>query len=144
MAFGGFNQQGSGAPMAEINMVPLIDVMLVLLVIFMVTAPLMSNAVKVDLPTASSSPLKPAEKIDLSLDGNGQLYWNKQPMTKEEVMAKLTETGLKAPDTELHLYADKNTRYEIIAEVMSGAAEAGLSKIGFVTQPGAETAPASP
>jgi biopolymer transport protein ExbD len=141
MAFGGFNQQGSGAPMAEINMVPLIDVMLVLLVIFMVTAPLMSHAVKVDLPTASSAPVKPAEKIDLSLDGNGQLYWNKQPLSKDEVLAKLNETGLRAPDTELHLHADKNTRYELIAEVMSGAAQAGLSKIGFVTQPGKAAAP---
>ncbi len=136
MAFGGFNQQGSNAPMAEINMVPLIDVMLVLLVIFMVTAPMMSNAVKVNLPTASSAPIKPAEKIDLSLDAKGQLYWNKQPLSKEEVLARFGETGLKAPDTEVHLHADKDTRYELIAEVMAGAAQAGLSKIGFVTQPG--------
>jgi biopolymer transport protein ExbD len=140
MAFGGFNQQGGGAPMAEINMVPLIDVMLVLLVIFMVTAPLMSHAVKVDLPTASSAPVTPAEKIDLSLDGDGQLFWDKQPMSKEQVLARLTETGMKAPDTEIHLHADKNTRYELIAEIMSGAAAAGLSKIGFVTQPGKEAA----
>jgi len=117
-------------------------VMLVLLVIFMVTAPLMSNAVKIDLPTASSAPVKPAEKIDLSLDGNGQLYWNKQPLSKDDVLAKLHETGLRAPDTELHLHADKNTRYELIAEVMSGAAEAGLSKIGFVTKPGVKAASA--
>ncbi|HEX6591492.1 MAG TPA: biopolymer transporter ExbD [Moraxellaceae bacterium] len=140
MAFGGFNQQGSGAPMAEINMIPLIDVMLVLLVIFMVTAPLMSHAVKVNLPTASSAPVKPAEKIDLSLDGSGQLYWDKQPLSKDEVLARLNETGLKAPDTEVHLHADKDTRYELIAEIMSGAASAGLSKIGFVTQPGKEAA----
>lgn len=136
MAFGGFNQQGSNAPMAEINMVPLIDVMLVLLVIFMVTAPMMTNAVKVNLPTASSAPIKPAEKVDLSLDGAGQLYWNKQPLSKAEVLARLSETGLTAPDTEVHLHADKDTRYELIAEVMAGAAQAGLSKIGFVTQPG--------
>ncbi len=143
MAFGGFNQQGSNAPMAEINMIPLIDVMLVLLVIFMVTAPLMSHAVKVNLPTASSAPVKPAEKIDLSLDGAGQLYWDKQPLSKEEVLARLNETGLKAPDTEVHLHADKDTRYELIAEIMSGAASAGLSKIGFVTQPGKEAAAAN-
>lgn len=141
MAFGGFNQQGNSAPMAEINMVPLIDVMLVLLVIFMVTAPLMTHAVKVDLPTASSAPVQPAEKIDLSLDGHGQLFWNAQPLSKEQVLARLQETSLKAPDTELHLHADKGTRYELIAEVMSGAAEAGLSKIGFVTQPEKGTAP---
>jgi biopolymer transport protein ExbD len=136
MAFGGFNQQGSNAPMAEINMVPLIDVMLVLLVIFMVTAPMMTNAVKVNLPTASSAPIKPSEKVDLSLDGAGQLYWNKQPLSKEELLTRLRATGLTAPDTEVHLHADKDTRYELIAEVMAGAARAGLSKIGFVTQPG--------
>lgn len=140
MAFGGFNQQGSGAPMAEINMIPLIDVMLVLLVIFMVTAPLLSHAVKVDLPTASSAPVKPAEKVDLSINGEGQLFWNAQPLSKAEIFARLNEQGLKAPDSELHLHADKNTRYELLAEVMAEAASAGLSKIGFVTQPGADTA----
>lgn len=139
MAFGGFNQQGSGSPMAEINMIPLIDVMLVLLVIFMVTAPLMSHAVKVNLPTASSAPVKPAEKIDISLDGQGQLYWDKKPMSKEEVLSLLVEKGLTAPETEVHLHADKDTRYELIAEVMAGAAQAGLSKIGFVTQPDTAT-----
>ena len=140
MAFGGFNQQGNNAPLAEINMVPLIDVMLVLLVIFMVTAPLLTHAVKVDLPSASSAPVKPAEKIDLSIDGKGQLFWNAEPMSREQVFAKLNEQALSAPDSELHLHADKNTRYELLAEVMSAASKAGLSKIGFVTQPGAAEA----
>lgn len=122
--------------MAEINMVPLIDVMLVLLVIFMITAPLLTHAVKVDLPTASSEPMKPAEKIDLSINAAGQIFWNAQPVSKQEVLAKLNEQAAKAPDSELHLYVDKGTRYELLAEVMSEAAKAGLSKIGFVTQPG--------
>jgi biopolymer transport protein ExbD len=136
MAFGGFNQQGSSAPLAEINMVPLIDVMLVLLVIFMITAPLMTHAVKVDLPVAASAPLKAAEKIDLSLDDKGQFFWNTQPLGYEQVLAKLGEQARKSPDTELHLHVDKNTRYEVVAEVMSAASKAGLKKIGFVTQPG--------
>jgi len=135
MAFGGFNQQGNQAPMAEINMVPLIDVMLVLLVIFMVTAPLLTHAVKVNLPSASSAPAAPAEKVDLSIDGKGQLFWNATPMSKEAVLAKLQAQALSAPDSELHLHADRDTRYELIAEIMSAAAKAGLAKIGFVTQP---------
>jgi biopolymer transport protein ExbD len=138
MAFGGFNQQGNGAPMAEINMIPLIDVMLVLLVIFMITAPLLSHAVKVNLPTASSAPVKPAEKVDLSIDDKGQIFWNATPLSKAEIIAKLNEQGMKAPDSELHLHVDKNARYELLAEVMAEAATAGLTKIGFVTQPGKE------
>lgn len=142
MAFGGFDQKGGSGPMAEINMVPLIDVMLVLLVIFMITAPLLTNAVKVDLPTASSTAMKPADKIDLSINGEGKIFWNAVPVSKEEVLVKLKEQAVKAPDTELHLYVDKGTRYELLAEVMSEAANAGLTKIGFVTQPGAvQTAP---
>lgn len=136
MAFGGFNQQSNSTPMAEINMIPLIDVMLVLLVIFMITAPLLSHAVKVNLPTATSAPVKPTEKIDLSINAEGQFFWNKQPMDKAAIVAKLNELGVSAPDTELHLYVDKNARYEQVAELMSEAASAGLTKIGFVTQPG--------
>jgi biopolymer transport protein ExbD len=135
MAFGGFNQQSGSAPMAEINMVPLIDVMLVLLVIFMVTAPLMSHALKIDLPSVKSAPVKPAEKIDLSIDEQGQWFWNGQPLGRQEITTRLDATGQRAPETELHLRIDKNTRYEQIAEVMSDAVQAGLSKIGFITQP---------
>ncbi|MDI1301165.1 MAG: biopolymer transporter ExbD [bacterium] len=137
MAFGGFRQQGNSAPMAEINMVPLIDVMLVLLVIFMVTAPLMTHAVKVDLPVAASAAVKPAEKIDLALDSQGRFFWNAQLLSREQVFIRLQEQGMRAPDTELHLHVDKNTRYEVVADVMSQAAKSGLGKIGFVTQPGA-------
>jgi len=110
-------------------------VMLVLLVIFMVTAPLLTHAVKVNLPSASSAPAAPAEKVDLSIDGKGQLFWNATPMSKEAVLAKLQAQALSAPDSELHLHADRDTRYELIAEIMSAAAKAGLAKIGFVTQP---------
>lgn len=135
MAFGGFNQQHNQSPQAEINMVPLIDVMLVLLVIFMVTAPLLTHAVKVDLPSAVSKPAVPAEKIDISIDGQGQLFWNATPVSKAEVISRLQEKGLSAPDTEIHLRVDKGTRYEVVAEVMAAAASAGLGKIGFVTLP---------
>lgn len=135
MAFGGFNQQQNQAPLAEINMVPLIDVMLVLLVIFMVTAPLLTHAVKVDLPSAVSAPVTPAEKIDVSIDGRGQLFWNAVPVSKTDIIVRLQEQGLRAPDTEIHLRVDRNARYEVIAEIMAAAARAGLGKIGFVTTP---------
>jgi len=135
MAFGGFNQQQNQAPLAEINMVPLIDVMLVLLVIFMVTAPLLTHAVKVDLPSAVSKTVTPAEKIDVSIDGSGQLFWNAVPVSKTDMIASLQEQGLRAPDTEIHLRVDRNARYEVIAEIMAAAASAGLGKIGFVTVP---------
>lgn len=135
MAFGGFNQQPNPVPQAEINMVPLIDVMLVLLVIFMVTAPLLTQAVKVDLPSATATPVAPSEKIDVSIDGNGQLFWNATPVSKPELLKRLEEKGLSAPDTEIHLRVDRNARYEVIAEIMSAAAAAGLGKIGFVTLP---------
>lgn len=135
MAFGGFNQQQNQAPLAEINMVPLIDVMLVLLVIFMVTAPLLTHAVRVDLPGATSRTVAPAEKIDISIDGNGQLFWNATPVGRSEVVAKLQALGASAPATEIHLRVDRNTRYEVVAGIMADAAGAGLSKIGFVTTP---------
>lgn len=144
MAFGGFRPQGSTAPLAEINMVPLIDVMLVLLVIFMITAPLMTHAVKVDVPSTASAVVKTAEKIDLALDAQGRFFWNTEPLGKEQVFARLHEQGRKAPATELHLHVDKNTRYEVVAEVMAQASMAGLEKIGFVTQPAVKGAPAAP
>lgn len=137
MAFGGFNQQPNQTPQAEINMVPLIDVMLVLLVIFMVTAPLLTHAVKVDLPGVAAKPAAPSEKIDVSIDGSGQFFWNATPVSKPELLTRLEQQGLSSPDTEIHLRVDRNTRYEVVAEIMSAAAAAGLGKIGFVTQPGA-------
>ena len=135
MAFGGFNQQSNQTPLSEINMVPLIDVMLVLLVIFMVTAPLLTHAVKVDLPSAAAKPAAAPEKNDVSIHGSGQWVWDGSPVSKAELLKHLEETGLSAPNTEIHLRIDRNARYEVIAEIMSAAASAGLGKIGFVTLP---------
>lgn len=136
MAFGGFNKGGESTPMAEINMIPLIDVMLVLLVIFIITAPLMTHAVKINLPTASSTPneTKP-DHIDLSVDGNGTTYWNGDIVTREQMLADMDDAAKKDPQPELHLRADKTTQYQVISEVMSAAAKAGIQKIGFVSEP---------
>jgi biopolymer transport protein ExbD len=147
MAFGGFSDNKQQAPMAEINVTPMVDVMLVLLVIFIITAPLFTHAIKLDLPTAQSSPSpeKP-ETISLSINGEGHIYWNNDQgqISMAELSAKLAAAAQKKPQPELQLRADKSTRYEVIAEVMSAAQTNGLSKIGFVTEPKEAPAPAAP
>ncbi|MEQ6340630.1 MAG: biopolymer transporter ExbD [Gammaproteobacteria bacterium] len=136
MAFGGFNNRSNNEPMAEINMIPLIDVMLVLLVIFIVTAPLLTHAVKIDLPKVSSSiSLDKPGKIELAIDDRGTLYWNGEAIDKDAVIARFAGEARKTPQPELHLRVDKNTRYQVLAEVMAEATKVGLSKIGFVSEP---------
>jgi biopolymer transport protein ExbD len=136
MAFGGFNDDRQGAPMSDINVTPMVDVMLVLLVIFIITAPLFTHAVKLDLPAAQSAPApeKP-ETISLSIDGAGKLYWNDAPIEQAELPAKMAAAAQKQPQPELQLRADKATRYEVIAQVMAAAQNNGMTKLGFVTQP---------
>jgi biopolymer transport protein ExbD len=136
MAFGGFNQGAQGAPMAEINMIPLIDVMLVLLVIFIVTAPLLTHSVKVDLPKASSTPnqTKP-EHIAVSVDAAGTVFWNGERTDRAGMRARLAAAAQLKPQPELHLRADKATPYQAVAEVMADSAHAGLARIGFVSTP---------
>src|SRR5213592_3892030 len=130
MAFGSFDRKTSSAPMAEINMVPLIDVVLVLLVIFIVTAPLLTNAVKLDLPKASSSAdIQKPEKIEFAIDAMGALYWNGQRITREEAAAKFAEEGQKRPQPEVYLRADQGVAYRYVAETLADAAKAGLSKV---------------
>jgi biopolymer transport protein ExbD len=136
MAFGGFSKSGEAAPMAEINMVPLIDVMLVLLVIFIITAPLLTHAVKIDLPKASSTPNVTHEKVQLAVKANGEVFWNGEHVEPSELASKMAAAARLDPQPELHLRADRTTPYEKVAQVMSAAAKAGLVKIGFVTEPG--------
>ena len=136
MAFGGFNENNNQAPMAEINVTPMVDVMLVLLVIFIITAPLFTHAVKLDLPNAQSTaaPEKP-ETITLAINAEGRLFWNNAEINDQELMNRLVIAAQKTPTPELHLRADKSTRYEVIAKVMAGAQNNGISKIAFVTKP---------
>ncbi|MDX3904153.1 MAG: biopolymer transporter ExbD [Pigmentiphaga sp.] len=137
MAFGSFNGgAGSGAPQSEINMVPLIDVMLVLLVIFIITAPLLSHAVRIDVPQATSSPVDADPvKIDLAIDADGKVFWNDAAIALEELPDRFASVSKTEPQPELHLRADKNTRYEVLAQVMADASRAGLKRIGFVSTP---------
>ena len=136
MAFGGFNDNQQPAPMSEINVTPMVDVMLVLLVIFIITAPLLTHAVKIDLPNAKSAPApeKP-ETIALSIDGAGKLFWNDAPIDAAELDIRLVKAAQQQPQPEVHLRADKATRYELIAQVMSAAQGNGITKLGFVTEP---------
>lgn len=135
MSFGSFNSQQHVAK-AEINVVPLVDVMLVLLVIFIITAPLLTHSVKIDLPKASSSPnvTKP-DHIELGIREDGSLYWNGELMAKGSLTNRFTMEAKKEPQPEVHIKADKLTHYENVAIVMSEAAKTGLVKIGFVTDP---------
>jgi len=135
MAFGGFNDNKHQAPMADINVTPMVDVMLVLLVIFIITAPLFTHAIKLDLPNAQSAPApeKP-ETISLSINGEGRIFWNNQAIEQKELDAKLAAAAQKKPQPELQLRADKSTRYEVIAQVMAAAQTNGLTKMGFVTE----------
>ena len=136
MAFGGFRQGSDTAPMAEINMIPLIDVMLVLLVIFIITAPLLTHAVKLDLPKASSQPnLTKPDHIALSISADGTFFWNGERVERRVLRERLAATSRQQPQPEVHLRADRATQYQPIAEVMADAANAGMGRIGFVSNP---------
>jgi len=136
MAFGGFNDDNRQAPMADINVTPMVDVMLVLLVIFIITAPLFTHAIKLDLPNAQAAPApeKP-ETVSLSIDGEGRIFWNSEPVALPALDAKLAAAARRKPQPELRLRADKSTRYEVIAQVMAAAQASGMSRMGFVTEP---------
>ena len=136
MAMGSFNSSGAQAPMAEINTTPLVDVMLVLLIIFIITAPLLTHSVNVDLPRASSAPVehKPTT-LQVSINADGAVSLAGLPVLPLELESRFREAVGRDPQVEMHLMADRATRYEAVAETMSAARRAGLSKIGFVTQP---------
>jgi biopolymer transport protein ExbD len=143
MAFGSFNQNGSARPVAEINMVPLIDVMLVLLIIFMITAPLMTHAVKIDLPKADSiAETQEIKHIDLAIDAGGQFFWNAAAVSRDQLRQHLQQVAADMPQPELHVRADQNVPYRAVAEALADAAKAGVSRIGFVSEP--EAAEKSP
>jgi biopolymer transport protein ExbD len=120
----------------EINTTPLVDVMLVLLIIFIITVPVMNHSVKIDLPRASSQPdeTKP-ENINLSIDADGKLYWNADLIDASQLQTRIAVAATRKPQPELHLRAERTTQYERVAQVMAAAQSGGLGKIGFVTDP---------
>jgi biopolymer transport protein ExbD len=120
----------------EINTTPLVDVMLVLLIIFIITVPVMNHSVKLDLPRATNQPneTKP-QNINLSIDAEGKVYWNNEVIDQEQLKARIADAAQKTPQPELHLRAERTTQYEKVAQVMAAAQSGGLGKIGFVTDP---------
>jgi biopolymer transport protein ExbD len=137
MAFG--TQDETDDVMNEINMTPLVDVMLVLLIIFMITVPVMKHSVEVDLPRASSQPqdAKP-QTVRLSVDAQGQYWWNESQVRDEDLPRMLRAEAAREPQPELHIRGDKNVRYERVAQAMAAAQQAGLRRIGFITEPKAQ------
>ncbi len=134
MAFG--TQDDTDEVMNEINMTPLVDVMLVLLIIFIITVPVMKHAVNIDLPQATNQRQedKP-QTIRLSVDAQGAYYWNQDKVDDAQLSQLLAAEAGKQPQPELHIRGDKNVRYERVAQAMAAAQQAGLRKIGFITEP---------
>lgn len=123
-------------PMSEINVTPFVDVMLVLLIIFMVTAPLMQQGVDVDLPETTTQPLRLAEEpLILSVQKDGKTFLARQEVSAEELTAKLRAVFDARGDEQLYLRADKEAPYGVVVRAMAAAREAGASKLGIVTEP---------
>ncbi|MCD0506149.1 ExbD/TolR family protein, partial [Bordetella petrii] len=137
MAFGSFDSKGSGShTVSEINMVPLIDVMLVLLVIFIITAPLMAHSIRINMPQVSAEQIDQEPKsVDLAIDPAGALFWDDKPVAMEDLPNRFLTLAQTKPQPELRIRADMNTRYETLAKVMAAARRSGLSRIGFITTP---------
>ena len=136
MAFASFDSRRAGAPMSEINMVPLIDVMLVLLVIFIITAPLLTQAVKLELPKANAQVNDPRpEQVEFSIAAAGALYWNGEPVTRAEAARRFNVEGRKPQQPEIHLRADQAVAYRYVAQTLADASKAGLTQVGFISEP---------
>ncbi len=135
MAFGTLDDN-DGEVMNEINMTPLVDVMLVLLIIFIITVPVMQHSVNVDLPRATNQPqdVKP-QTILFAIAANGDYFWNDAPVADDQLVARFAEAAKLEPQPELHIRGDREVRYERVAQAMAAAQKAGLKKIGFVTNP---------
>lgn len=135
MAFGGGSNDDE--VMSEINMTPLVDVMLVLLIIFIITVPVLTHSVKVDLPRADNTPneIKP-ETINLAVNADGQIYWNEAQVSEEELDLRLATASSMEPQPEIHIRGDKAVSYEHVVKTMAAVQRAGILKLGFVTEPG--------
>src|SRR3954452_19912267 len=134
MAFG--TPDNDDDVMSEINMTPLVDVMLVLLIIFIITIPVINHAVKLDLPRAASQPndVKPAH-VDVSIDAAGIVSWDGQPVDEPALKTRITAVASLTLQPELHFRADRKTPYENVAQLMAAAQSGGINKIGFITEP---------
>jgi biopolymer transport protein ExbD len=140
MAFG--TQDETDEVMNEINMTPLVDVMLVLLIIFIITVPVMKHSVDIDLPRASSVPQEARPgTVRLTLDSQGAYYWNESRVDDKDLAGLLQAEAARDPQPDLHIRGDKDVRYERVAQALAMAQQSGLRRIGFVTQPTAAQVP---
>jgi biopolymer transport protein ExbD len=134
MASGGGLRRGG--IIQGINVTPLVDIVLVLLIIFIVTAPLLTHAVKIRLPSASNQVnLEKPDTVTLSLNAAGAVFWNDQAIDEAQLPARFAEAAARSPQPELHLRAERTTEYQKVAEVMAAAQRAGLTRVGFITEP---------
>ena len=137
MAFGRLERNPGAKPMSDINMTPLIDVMLVLLVIFMITAPLMTSSLKLDLPKSDAGqPSEAPAFVTVAIDEQGRLFLDEQPLAQEALAQRLADAGRTNPQLEVQLRADRRVPYGDVAQLIGLMQKAGLSRIGFVTEPG--------
>ena len=134
MAFGRLERTKGDAPMSDINVTPLVDVMLVLVVIFIITAPLLASSIRLDLPKAEGAQANEAPRF-VVVDPAGQVFLNDKPVTPEQLSGQLAEVAKQNPETEIHLRADQGVAYGKVVEVMGLVHKAGLSRIGFVAEP---------
>ncbi|NWG31454.1 MAG: biopolymer transporter ExbD [Rhodocyclaceae bacterium] len=136
MAKADISRRHHDEPMAAMNVVPLVDVMLVLLVIFIVTAPILTHAVKIDLPKASSAVnITKPEHIEFGIREDGSLFWNGEAVTFDQLPQRFAAVATQQPQPELHIRADRLVPYEQVAKVMATAAKAGMVRIGFISEP---------
>ncbi len=136
MSFGAFNPHRQQSMMSDINVTPMVDVMLVLLVIFILTAPMFTHAVKLDLPQAKAAAAQQMPgSVSIAIDAAGLVYWDKEQVSAARLEELMATAALMEPQPELQLRADKNTRYEVVAQVMAAAQTRGLTRLGFVTDP---------
>jgi biopolymer transport protein ExbD len=135
MAIGKFEHSGVGEPLSEINTTPLVDVMLVLLVIFIITAPLLTQGIALDLPKADAKVVQASpQTLNVSIKANGDYYLDKRKVTKSELENALSQASEKFKQTPVHLRADRETKYESVIDVMELANKFGLTQIAFVTE----------
>jgi biopolymer transport protein ExbD len=135
MAMGSFNREDLHAPMAEINTTPLVDVMLVLLVIFLVTAPMLTHAVKLELPRETTQQVKDQKASTIAIDAAGKYYWNDVPVTDQVLQQRMQEAAASNASAPVHIRADAAVAYSKVSHALALAARVGLTNIGFLTQP---------
>ena len=136
MAFGRLERTQGDPPMSDINVTPLVDVMLVLVVIFIITAPLLASSIRLDLPRAQGTEAGESPRfVSVVVDKQGRLFLNDKPQTPEQLSEQLAATARQNPDTEIQLRADEGVPYGRVVEVMGLAHKAGLQRIGFVAEP---------